>query len=444
MVRRVERNPVSPGGVGTGMKRPLIVLTLVTSACSIGTSATDGPERLATEQPPPAYVALPTVDVAPTVTFVGAEHDFATVDASSGEVVHARRDWTTRISLDRTYAVSAVTVGPGDTKIAWDSLTTDPEPVIGGTVIDGIELEPTATQLDGHLAAFVTPATPVEGAIAGSRTTSTIVVAGPEGGERWRTVLDGNFEPEAFGRHLGADGLPTRLFLLEYFPAESPRFYRVRVLSTSTGEVSLPLDLRNKSDVVDERMAGFSRDQLVAHDHGLLFTLYRGTIDGTPDGEPYGFVHTLDFADGVWCLSIDPALDLDTLDGTIAVSEDRLYVASSNGTVGSFDIPSISDPNRSPTMTWVTKVSFGGDTAPVMIADGDGVLVGYGDDQLIRVLADGTIGLPTTLPAAGPTALARDADEVLHAFGDGWSTLDLSPPAWLGPVIDVVIKGDER
>lgn len=427
------------------MKRSLFVVGLLVPgllvpACTIGPAATEGSQGVASDPAPSSFDVLPDVEPGPVVTFVDIDNDFATVDMTTGEVVHARRDWHSRVSLDRTYAVSTVVVGPGDTKIVWDALAADDQPVIGGAVIEGLDLEPTATQLGGHLAAFVNPATPVEGAIAGARTTSTIVIAGPDGGESWRTVLDGNFEPEAFGRSLGPDGLPTQLFLLEYFPATDPAFYRVRVLSTSTGEVSLPLNLRNKSDVVDERMAGLSRDQIVATEHGLLFTLYRGTIDGTPEGVPYGFVHTLDFADGVWCLSIDPSLQLDTLEGAIAVSGDQLFVASSNGRVGAFDIPSISDIDLSPTMTWVEQVHFGATSTPVMIADGDGVLIGYGDDHLVR--AGEWDATPVQLPGDAPTALSRDTQGTLHVVGAEWSTLDISPPTWLDPVTDVIFPTD--
>jgi hypothetical protein len=215
----------------------------------------------------------------------------------------------------------------------------------------------------------------------------------------------------------------------------------VRVLWTETGEVSLPLDLRDKTQQVDERMAGFSRSQVVANVQGLLFTLYRGTVDGTPDGHPYAFVHTLDLADGVWCLDVDPSLELDQLPGTLAIGGDRLYVASANGRVGSFPIPSITDPNLSPTMDWMVDVARPGDEPPVLLADDDGVWIGYDDgaSRLIRLDTAGRRGDPLGLPGPGPNALAVAPDGAIHGVGDGWSTFgDVTLPDWFGAPVAIL------
>ena len=132
--------------------------------------------------------------------------------------------------------------------------------------------------------------------------------------------------------------MPDTVYLLEYLPAEAPTHYRVRVLHTSTGEVGLPVNLRDKSTPVDAEMAGISRTQVVSgHDDGLLFTLYRG-VAGEGDRHGYAFVHTLGFAGGVWCLDIAPEMELDRLPGALVVAGDRLVVASANGTIGSYDI----------------------------------------------------------------------------------------------------------
>ena len=214
----------------------------------------------------------------------------------------------------------------------------------------------------------------------------------------------------------------------------------MRVLSTETGDVSLPLNLRNKSEQVDERMAGFSRSQIVAEDHGLLFTLYRGTLDGTPDGEPYAFVHTLDFADGVWCLEVDRRLELDRLAGSLAVAGDRLYVASANGMVGSYPIPSIADPNLSPSMDWVADTGSSTRAAPVATADHEAVYVvdesrpGF----VNRVDPQGEV-LPPTLFEGTADAFAWN-DGALHAIGDGWATFDvIARPDWLGEIGHLVV-----
>lgn len=286
-----------------------------------------------------------------------------------------------RPSLDGTAAVMTL---PDDAVRSWGSTLVNWVSLPAGDVRGELQLparyELTATSLDGDLVGLTTLAEPApDGAIADARERSSVMVASRTAGVLFETELDGNFAPEAFSRETTEGGVPAQVFLLEYIPAEAPRFYRVRVLSTETGEVSLPVNLRDKAQSVDERMAGFSRSQVVAHEHGLLFTLYRGTIDGTPDGEPDAFVHTLDFGGGVWCLDVDPRLELERLPGSLAVGGDRLYVASANGNVGSFRIPSITDPDLSPEMDWVIDVHRTVDEAPTALADRDGVYLAFDD-----------------------------------------------------------------
>ena len=374
------------------------------------------------------------------LTLVGSTGAIGLVDTSTATVTRLRDEaWSHRVSLDGTYAVSTVVVGPGDTKVAWDSLPTGD--VIGGMMLLGDDYRATATQIGGTMTAFVDAAGSVQdGHVAGAHSQSTIVLASPAG-EHWRTTLAGNFVPEAFSSATDPGGLPSQVYLLEYFPADAPTFYRVRVLSTATGEVALPVNLRFKTQEVDEQMAGISRSQVVADDQGLLFTLYRGTVDGTPDGEPYAFVHTLDFAGGVWCLDVDSALELDVLPGSLAVGGDRLYVASANGVIGSFPIPSITDPDLSPVMDWTLRVSSAGDEAPPIVADRSGVYVVPPDrrTELTHVLASGEAAEPTSILMPRGSALALDDHGDPVAIGDDWSTFGLETvPAWLGQVTSIV------
>lgn len=377
------------------------------------------------------------------------EHRAAVIDTDGqlGLVVGGtvRNDWfkfDAFPSPDRTVAV--MTLGPHiqgigpERPVMWASLP-EGEPLAEQTMRTASEL--TATSLDGTFAGFTTRAgDPVGDAIAGARRTSEIEIIARDDGTVFRQELEGNFVPEAFSRTTNADGVPSLVFLLEYFPAEAPRFYRVRVLSTETGEVSLPLNLRDKSQQIDERMAGFSRSQVVAEEHGLLFTLYRGTIDGTPDGEPYAFVHTLDFADGVWCLEVDPRLELDRVPGSLAVGGDRLYVASANGWVGAYPIPSLSDSNLSAAMDWVVDTGSRTSDAPVVTADDEAVYVV--DEErpglLTRVDPTGEILSPTLMDGA-PQAFAW-SDGALHAIADDWATFDVDDrPDWLDEIEVLVV-----
>ena len=166
------------------------------------------------------------------------------------------------------------------------------------------------------------------------------------------------------------------MYLLEYLPADAPTHYRVRVLYTATGEVGLPVNLRDKATEVDAEMAGISRTQVVSgHDGGLLFTLYRG-VAGEGDRHGYAFVHTLGFAGGVWCLDIAPEMELDTQPGALVVAGDRLVVASANGTVGSYDIAAVLDPTRQPVMDVVSQYLHP-EGEPVLAATDDRVWVAW-------------------------------------------------------------------
>lgn len=380
-------------------------------------------------------VAPPTAATEGTVAMIGEHGHLGSLTDPSVDDVWLK--WRARPSLDGTTAVMTLHEGIagtlGVTRVSWVSLP-DATETDRLTIGDGPD-ELNAVSQDGDLIAltnFAPPARP--GEIAGAKPSTTLRIADRDG-IRYEAELDGNFVAEAFGRSLDTDGLPEQVFLLEHLPADAPRFYRVRVLSTATGEVSLPLNLRDKSQSVDERMSGLSRSQVIADEHGLLFTLYRGTVDGSPDGEPYAFVHTLDLADGVWCLFLDPALELETYPGSIAVGGDRLYVASANGVVGSISIPSISDVNRVPETEWVVDVGPAGDEPPVLLADDDGAWVGVrdGERRLIRLGGDGRIEEPLHLEDANPTALAFDAAGDVVAAGDGWSTVgDFAVPDWFG------------
>ena len=445
-------------------RRSGVAVATVTAAALAATACSGSARESAADAQPaaadPALVALPPVvpvttvrpSAAPAMPLVATTPKAAAaIDVDGQLVVFADGvatdtwlKWTALPSPDRSTAV--LTLGPhidgiGPMRpLTWLSVPSG-DVVAEQTMSSASEL--TALSLDGEFAALTTRSSPVDdGAIAGARDTSVVEIISRDGGSVFRQEIDGNFVPEAFGRRVTAAGVPSQVFLLEYFPADSPRFYRVRVLSTETGEVSLPLNLRDKQQQVDERMAGFSRSQVVADEHGLLFTLYRGTIDGTPDGEPYAFIHTLDFADGVWCLEVDPRLDLADVPGSLAVGGDRLYVASANGWVGSYPIPSISDPDLSPSMDWTVSVTRPADVAPVMLADDRGVWVGPDDpaSRLVRIDADGVRGDPIGLPSSRTSVLAFDSSGAIHAVGEGWATLDLDRrPGWLGEIAHLIV-----
>ncbi len=153
-------------------------------------------------------------------------------------------------------------------------------------------------------------------------------------------------------------------------------------------------------------------------------------------------VHTPDFADGVWCLDIDAKLDLTNGAGSLAVGGDRLYVASVNGWVGSFLIPSITDPGQSPTMDWTTQIAAPGPDAPVITADDDGVYISTNNNnELVHRRPDRTAGSTIRLPGTNPQALATTPDGELVAIGEDWTTLtsDFHRPEWLNNISQLIV-----
>jgi hypothetical protein len=423
--------------------RTFSALTVIALAIAAGCTATTTddaqPESvLAVEMLPPAE---PSQTVA-AMAVVDIDGRLAIVD-EQGEVSNAWAKWSALVAPDATQAV--LTLPPQTartltaTHVAWASLP-DGE-AIGDLIIERVVAQGTATSLDGELVALTTLADESTGeAIAGARDGTDILIASRTAGVLYETSLDGNYLAEAFSQRLTADGVPTQVFLLEYLPADDPIYYQVRVLATETGQISPPLNLRDKSQTLDQQMAGYSRSHVVANDHGLLFTLYVGSDSNELHRD--AFVHTLDFADGVWCLDIDPKLDLTNVAGSLAVGGNRLYVASTNGWVGSFLIPSITDSDQAPTMDWTMQVEAIG-SAPVITADENGVYISSTDDtnEVVHLGPDGTIGRSIEVSGPNPQALESTLTSELVAVGDDWATPtgDLHRPEWLNNIDHVIL-----
>ena len=192
--------------------------------------------------------------------------------------------------------------------------------------------------------------------------------------------FDSVLVPEAFADAFdsSAAGLPIGVFVIEYLAANT---YRVRVIDTASGQLGLPLNLRDKSQTVDEVMTAVSRTAVFEPNNQLLFTLYQDASEG---GENVGsFIHTLGLFDGVWCLDVPAKLGLADHPGALAVNPagSRLYVASSIGGVAGYVVSDITDPGPEMPAARATA-ALGGDAFRAAI--------GASQDQVVVAL-DGRV-----------------------------------------------------
>jgi hypothetical protein len=251
-------------------------------------------------------------------------------------------------------------------RIEWHDVRTDQ---ISASVEIAGEVRPTAIAEDGKLVALT--------GIIGKQT--TVVLATPTEGEVRRWVFDALLVPEAFANAFdpAGDGLPIGVFALEYFDNES---YRVRVIDTATGELGLPLNLRDKSQSVDEVMTAVSRMAVFDPVNQLLFTLYQDAQGWDGAGS---FIHTLGLVNGVWCLDVPAELALAENAGALAVSPDgsRLFAASGGGGVAGFLVSDV---------TTITPQEPEARTTASLGASSDIVAIGASNDEVVVAL-DGSI-----------------------------------------------------
>jgi hypothetical protein len=258
----------------------------------------------------------------------------------------------------------------GRTLVEWHQLSDDE--ISAAVQIDG-DFHPTAVAQDGKLVAL----------IGSAGTTTTVVLATPAGGEVRRWTFDSVLVPEAFANAFdpAAGGLPMGIFVIEYLAEHT---YRVRVIDTATGELGLPLNLRDKSQTVDEVMTAVSRTAVFEPNNQLLFTLYQ---DATEGGEDVGsFIHTLGLFNGVWCLDVPRELGLADHPGALAVNPtgSRLFAASSIGGVAGYEVSDITTSGPEMPEARATA-ALGGDAARAAIgASNDEVVVAL-DGRLFRL-----------------------------------------------------------
>lgn len=348
-----------------------------------------------------------------------------------------------RVAADRQTLLTT-SFANGKTSLAWTGLADGAEH--SRIELDG-DLTAVATDLTGKIVAL-TRANPASSG-------GTEIVIATQNGEAFRRGYTSELLPEGFSDVYSQGPLPIGLFVIEYLDPPSndtaaPRRYRVRVLDTSTGDLALPLNLRNKAETVDESMLGFSRTHLTSRENGLLFTLYRG-IDS--DEANYAFVHTLGFVNGVWCLDLPSELLLGRLPGAVVLvdREKRLLVASANGYVTEFVIDDITDPNRLPAPTRTEQIwsADPGAGAPSLASADGQILVGQGD--ALRWIDSATLATTTTLHwdmqieavalLANGDALAAGTGRISRITPAGDLTGERALPGDFAPVAQIVLAG---
>ena len=257
----------------------------------------------------------------------------------------------------------------GRTMVEWHHLRNDE--ISASVQIDG-DFRPTAVAQDGKLVAL----------IDSSGTTTTVVLATPSEGEVRRWTFDAVLVPEAFANafEIGSD-LPMGVFVIEYLAANT---YRVRIIDTKFGTLGLPLNLRDKSQTVDEIMTAVSRTAVFEPNNQLLFTLYQ---DATEGGEKVGsFIHTLGLFNGVWCLDVPAELGLADHPGALAVnpSGSRLFAASSTGGVAGYAVNDIT--NFGPEMPEARATAeLGGEATRAAVGASDKEVVVALDGRIYRL-----------------------------------------------------------
>ena len=234
------------------------------------------------------------------VLVLGAEDGTVTVGSSSGAVLSAGRRQVAAPDGSRLY--STVPSRGATTLEARDPATGD---VISRTEIPG-RLDVRAASLTGRAVALMAPLPLGVDTTYALPRARTIVVTDPAGdGAARRYDLIGNFEPEAFSVD------DTRLFLIQYLPAEAPTAYRVTFLDLGSGRVH---SVFGRFKTPPERMPGIRLAQEFDPATEQLYTLYTNRADEYAHGSwadaSYGgrevsFVHVLSLREG-WAYSRRP------------------------------------------------------------------------------------------------------------------------------------------
>jgi len=389
----------------------LISFLIGAAACTGRTEPREARER-------PAASSLEDVLV------LGTQDGTVIVGSSSGAVLSSGEDEVAAPDGSRLYATTQL---DGSTFLeARDSSTGD---VLSTTELDG-RLDVRAASLSGRAVALMRPLPAgVDSTYALPRTRTTIVVTDPTGeGATRRYQLKGNFEPEAFSVD------DTRLFLIQYLPAEAPHAYRVTFLRLLNGRVD-PVFGRFKTP--PERMPGIRLAQVFDPTSEQLYTLYTnraaehfhdGWADASYGDREVSFVHVLNLRQGwAYCAGLPRSLwGQPARAQAMAPSPDGrfLYIVDSmRGLIAEMDTKSLK-------VTRSERIDLGtlehGRTSARMSADGNTLYVGVGGSAVSRIDVE-RFELLGRWPLPGDVtglALSDDGVRLYAALGDSLAVVD--------------------
>ena len=283
-----------------------------------------------------------------------------------------------------------------------------------------------AVALMAPLPAGVDPWTPVP------RASSTIVIADPAGTRDARTYhLRGNYEPEAFS--VG----DSRMFMIQYLPAEAPAVYRVTVLDLADGDV---YEVHGRFKTAPERMPGIRLRQVFDGTTSQLYTLY--STEPPASAQSYGsgsmgygdrpetFVHVLNLRRGwAYCAGLPRRFWGEPANAqAIATSPDGtlLYIVDSmRGAVAVMNTRTL-EIERSRRME--LSALGGVRTSAQVSADGRTLYVGsLQDGSAVFAIDTASLEIVHRWPITGDVSglgLSVDGRRLYVAFQDGLAVLD--------------------
>jgi hypothetical protein len=403
------------------MRARSMILTSLLVASAACTGGADLGERERTETSPLEDVLV-----------FGTPSGSVIVGSSTGVVLSSGQDQVASPDGSRLYG----TMRSGGSTVleTRDSSTSD---VLSTTRLGG-RLDVRVASVTGDAVALMRPLPAgIDPTIAFPRARTTIVVADPAGERASRRYdLTGNFEPEAFSVD------DTRLFLIQFLPAEAPAAYRVTFLDLEDGEVH-PVFGRFKSP--PERMPGIRLAQVFDPTSEQLYTLYTNRVaehfhdhwqDASYGDREVSFVHVLNLRDGwAYCAGLPRTLwGQPAKAQAMAPSPDgrRLYIVDSmRGLVAEMDTETME-------IVRTGRVELGalekGRTSAMLSADGNTLYVGVGAESITRIDID-SLEVLGRWPLPGKVtglAMSEDGARLYAALGEHVAIVDTGTGAPLG------------